>query len=343
MLLQQRKKINSILLVAFAVVAAISVAILPFATSRAQQSTTNSASTLSVSPVRTDIQGEPGTTETVETVVTNVSDETIIVRPVANDFVAGDERGTPALILDADQYAPSHSLKRFMGTFEDVEVAAGESAVVDVVITIPANAEPGGYFGAVRFAPATTDDGGQVNLSASVASIILLTLPGEVPEKLTLTNFDVQQGGNPGSLFFTDEGIDVAFRFESESGIQLAPFGTIAVMKGDEVVSETDFNQEAPRDSILPDSARRWEVPLEGIDGFGHYTVLSTFTYGSKNETIQAEQSFWVIPWLYIIGAAVALLVLIGGIILTIWLLVRRKRYATTSYSRGGRGGGYRR
>lgn len=285
-----------------------------------------SANILKVSPVRSDIQIKPGETGEVEVTVTNLTGNDILVRPIENDFIQGDESGTPSLILDENEYAPTHSLKRFMSPLADVTIPANQSTIVTVVITVPADAQAGGYFGALRFAPSTPDSGGQVNLSASVASLILLTVPGPVEEKLNLTDFTIQQGGKEGADFRTPNDLKLAFRFENMGNIQMGPFGRISVKQGDKIVYEYDFNDKNPRDVILPDGARKWEVPLENIGEFGHYTVNATFTYGSKNQSIDVERSFWVIPTAFIIGALVGVLLLIGFIVWLIFFLKGRKR-----------------
>lgn len=289
------------------------------------QAAENTANTLKVSPVRSDIEVKPGESKTVKTIVTNLTDAPITVRPITNDFVSGDERGTPALILDADKYAPTRSLKRYMGELKDVTIPAKKSQSVDVVITIPKDARAGGYFGAVRFAPTTPDSGGQVNLSASVASLILVSVPGNVTEKLSLTDFDIKHNGATGRFFTDPKGLEAAFRFQNSGDIQEGPFGKISVKQGDKVVFETDFNNKTPRDMILPDSARRWEVPLDKIGTFGKYEVFATFTYGKSNQTIEVSRSFWMIPWSVIIAAIVAVVVLLLVIGLVIWLAVKKR------------------
>lgn len=319
----QRTQINLRVIITIAAVLVLAVFTAGLYSQHAQAATAN---TLKVSPVRSDIELKPGESKTIKTVVTNLTKEEINIRPVTNDFVSGDERGTPALILEADQFAKSHSLKRFMAPLADFTIPADSSKVIEVTLNAPRDAKPGGYFGAVRFAPTDPDGGGQVNLSASVASIILATIPGEVTQKLTLTDFDIQQKGQGKTYFTTPENLQASFRFTSESGIQLAPFGKVSVKKGGSVVYETDFNNKAPRDMILPDSARRWDVPLEKIGNFGKYEVAATFTYGTKNQTIEVTKSFWVIPQLYIILAIVGLVVLLVVIGLVIWLIVRKAK-----------------
>lgn len=298
---------------------------------------TQTANTLRITPVRNDIQVKAGTKKVVKTTITNLTNAPVTVRPITNDFIAGDERGTPALILDSDKFAPTHSLKKFMGPLDDVTIPANDSAVVEVVITVPKDAQAGGYFGAVRFAPTNPDGGGQVNLSASVASLILMTVPGPVVEKLTLTDFDIQQGGKNGTYFRTPNDLQVSFRFASDSNVQVAPFGKISVKQGDTVVYEYDFNNVDPKDMILPDSARRWDVPLKNIESLGHYTVYATMTYGQGNQTIETSQSFWVIPWIVIIGVAAAILLLVGVVVIIILVARSRRRRMHRGFGNGRR------
>lgn len=289
------------------------------------ESINSSTNTLKVTPVRTDIEVKPGESKTVKVTVNNLTNDAIKISPIENDFVAGDERGTPALILDADQHAPTHSLKRFLKPIDDVVIPAKKAATIDVVITVPAGAQAGGYFGAIRFAPSDPAGGGQVNLSGSVASLILLTVPGNTVEKLNLTNFEVQQDGKSGTQFATPDKLSVLARFENKGNLQVGPFGKVSVKQGNKVVYSADFNDRTPREVILPDSARRWDIPLKNIGTFGKYTVSATFTYGKNNQTVEAEKSFWVFPQWLIIAIVVGILAVIG-LVVAIWLYIRRYR-----------------
>jgi hypothetical protein len=342
MLILQRVQMNVRVVVAVVVVCA--VAIVALAGSHAFAVTANNtANTLKVSPVRTDVEIKPGESQTVKITVTNLTGAATTVSPIENDFISGDERGTPSLILDPSKYAPTHSLKRFMAPLSNVAIPAGESKTINVVINVPKDAQASGYFGAIRFAPTSPDGGGQVNLSASVASLILLTVPGPVVEKLNLTDFSIQQKDKDGTAkdgtnFRDGNNIQASVRFENKGNLQLGPFGKVTVKKGDSVIYDTDFNNKNPRDVILPDGARRWDIPLNNISGFGKYTVSAVFTYGQKNQTIEVSKSFWVVPSSVIIASAIGLVVLIG-LIVGIWQFLR-------SYKRrllGHRGRGYRR
>ena len=70
------------------------------------------ANTLKVTPVRSDIEIPAGQKKTVPVTVSNVTDSPILVRAITNDFVAGDERGTPAIILDPNAFPRGHRCSR---------------------------------------------------------------------------------------------------------------------------------------------------------------------------------------------------------------------------------------
>ncbi len=302
-------------------------------TAQAEGEVTNSVNTLKVSPVRSDITIKPGESKEVAVVVTNLTSSAVKIKPSTNDFTTGDEYGTPALILDEAQYAKSHSLKRFMGEVAETTIAPKQAGQVKVKISVPADAKAGGYFGAIRFS-SVSPDGGQVNLSPSVASLILLTVSGEFTEKLQLTTFQIQQSGVAGTVFRDDANIEALFRFKSEGNVQVGPFGQVAVKKGDNLIYTADLNNKDPRDMVLPDGVRRWEVPVSKLSGFGKYTVSATLTYGTKNQTIQDERTFWIIP-VSVIIAAVAGLVLLVALLIALWVFLKKrssrgKRVATT-------------
>jgi hypothetical protein len=258
--------------------------------------------------------------------VTNLTKETVQLQPIENDFVAGDEKGTPAIILDQNSYAPTHSLKRFMVPLQNVTVSPNQTVTVTLQIKVPTSAQAGGYFGAVRFAPARPGTSSQVNLTPSVASLVLLTVPGPTTEQLNLTNFDIQQDGSTATNFRTPNDLNVLVRFQNKGNIQEAPYGQINVQKGKKLVYKTSFNQDDPKAEILPDSARRWTVPLKNLGKFGKYTITGTFSYGAKGQSIEVTKAVWIIPSTYIIGGLIAIAVIALLIVGTIFGLKAYKR-----------------
>jgi len=339
-LMKQRIRLSIVGIIAVMVVATASV--MGFS-ARTFAADTGTANVIKVSPVRTDITIAPGDSKVVPITVTNPTSSSIEISPIENDFISQDEKGTPALILDANQYAPTHSLKRFLSPIDNVTIPAGKSTVVNVTITVPKTAQAGGYFGAIRFAPASTASGGQVNLSANVASIILLTVPGDLIEKLNMTDFEIQQDGKSGGYFSTPNNISAYLRYDNKGNVQSGPFGVISVKKGSKVVYDANFNVDEPRGVILPDGSREWSVPLNNLEKFGHYTVTATLTYGTNNPTTEVIRSFWIIPLSYLIIAGIVAFLLVVAIIVIIFLIRRRHhrrhfRSKSTSGLSTGRG-----
>lgn len=284
-----------------------------------------SNSTIKITPIRSDIEVKPGESRQVQISVSNLTSSPLTMQLIENDFIAGDESGGPALVLDADTYAPTHSLKRFMTPLDNITVPAKQTQSVKVTIKVPENAQAGGYFGAVRFVPVSPSSDGQISVGASAASLILLTVPGDVTEELELKDFSVKQGAVGGKVFRDDNSLNTSIRLENKGNIQIGPFGKVTVMRGDKVVSETDFNHQQPRDVILPDSIRRWDIPVEVEDKPGKYRILATIAYGQDNKTIEVSTIFWIIPlWLIIsIISAVAGLM---ALMIAAWVYIKRRR-----------------
>ncbi len=293
------------------------------------QSTGAGGNGIRVSPVRTDLTIEPGQTSTVTLTVQNITSGDAEFQAIENDFVAGNnEQGQPALILDADKYAPSHSLKRFMSEVPNVFIPAGGSKQVKVTITIPKDAAAGGYYGAVRFTPAGSEDGTKnVTLSASVGSLILVKVPGDLKESLLLSSFDVRTSettNKASSIFMSNNNLYAVARFENNGNVHEQPFGKVVLKRGNEVLQTIEINNADLPGNVLPDSTRRFSVNLDKVGLWGKYTVTGNFGYGTSGQLISGSTSFYVIPLVPIlIGLGI-----IGLIVAAIFLLPRAiKRY----------------
>ncbi len=277
------------------------------------------ANGLKVSPVTTNIVIDKGESRTVTVYVQNVTKDTSAFQAVINDFVASNnETGQPALLLNPNQYAPSHSLKRYVAPISDFTLGPGEQKSVSVNITIPKDAVAGGYFGAVRFAPASLEGGNNVTLSASVGSLILVKVPGNFKEDLRLVSLDVRQGddGAPQVVFMGGSTLTAAARFENKGDVQEQPFGKILLRQGGTQLASYEINNTTPRGNVLPDSIRKFTVKLDKVGLFGQYTVYGNFGFGSNGELLSGQTTFYVIPLLGIIlvllGIALVLFLIFG-------------------------------
>jgi hypothetical protein len=284
----------------------------------------SSGNGMQVSPVRQDTVIEPGGHKTVTVFVRNITPGTETLQVIVDDFQASaDESGTPELLLNGAK-APAHGLKQYVSLpVNTVTVNPNEQKAVQVDINIPANAAGGGYYGAVRFAPANTSGGKQVNLSGSTASLILVKVPGNITEKVSIAGFDVRKGQNPRSFFTSGKDLKAAVRFQNSGNIQEEPFGKILLKKGDTILQTIEVNNTTPRGNVLPDSIRKFEVSLNKVGSFGKYTVEGNFGYGSGGQPLSASTTFYVIP-LGAIVAGIAVLIVLLFLIFGLPRIIRR-------------------
>lgn len=267
---------------------------------------------LKISPVRQDVEIKPGESKVIDVYVQNLTTTKADLRGIVNDFVAGnDESGQPNIILDENQAAPSHSLKQYVTKIPNFSLAPNEQKDIKVTITIPATAKPGGYFGAVRFAPQSADTDKNVTLSASVGSLVLVKVPGEIKEQVGLASFDVRKDDAAGSFFTSGDGLKAVARFENTGDVQEQPFGKIALKKGGKVLAVYEINNTQPRGNVLPDSIRRFSADLSNVGSFGKYTIEGNFGYGTKGALLTGSKTFYVVPVPVIVAIALAIIVVL--------------------------------
>ncbi len=291
-----------------------------------------------VSPVRTEYTLAPGESRQLTLTVQNLTSTDATYQAIINDFVAGNnELGQPALILDADKFAPSHSLKRYIAPVANVDIAAGKTKEVKVTITMPKDVAGGGYYGAVRFTPAGSAAGKNVTLSASVGSLILVRVPGDIVENVTLVGLDVRSGedASAGSSFFTsNKKLYGVARFKNAGNVHEQPFGKMILKKGGKVVQTMEINSEDPRGNVLPDSVRRFTVKLDKVGLWGSYTLEGNFGYGSNGQLLSGKTSFFVLPLLFIV---IGLLLVAGLVWAVVGLPKAIKRYNANVVRRANR------
>lgn len=269
---------------------------------------------LRVTPVRTDITIKPGQTQVVNVTATNITTTPANLQAIINDFTASnDENGQPALLLKSGQFSPSHSLKRFVKDVPNFILQPGEQKTVPIAIVVPANAVGGGYYGTVRFAPAGSNGKDKtVTLAGSVGSLILVRVPGDIKDQMSVASFDARQSDSTKTLFFSNKAISAVVRFQNEGNIQEQPFGKILLKdRSGKVLGEYEINDNNPRGNVLPDTIRRFDTKLDKVGSFGVYKLIGNFGYGSNGQLLSASTTIYVVPAGYIIGffAAVAVIV----------------------------------
>lgn len=301
---------------------------------------------LKIAPVRTDINVEAGTSQIVTVTVTNVTSSVSSYDIIINDFTAGsDESGQPQILLDADKFAPSHSLKRLVGKVPGVILTPGDSKNVNITVTVPKNYPAGGYYGAIRLVPHTEAGAANQNvtLSASVGSLVLVTVPGNINQQVSVASLDVRKAVKanevdvPRTIFTNNKSLNAVIRFQNGGDVQEQPFGKLVLKNWrGKTLSTYEINETkdgSPRGNVLPDSIRKFSTPLNNLGGFGKYTLEGNFGYGNSGQLITASSSFYIIPISLIIALGV-LVALILFVIFGLPRLIRRYNKRVVAKSR---------
>lgn len=272
-----------------------------------------SGQALEIGPPVLNLEGDPGKTVTADLNLRDVSPEKLVVTNEIDDFVAGDENGTPKLLLNQAQSSP-FSMKSWVSPLPKFTLVPRQIQTLKVTIKIPQNAAPGGYYSVIRFSGNPPGLEGQgVSLSASLGSLVLLKVNGQVKEQMSVEEFYTASKGKKTNLFESAP-ITLTERLNNLGNIHEQPIGvmTISDMFGKNLAS---FTLNTDQRNVLPHSIRKFEQVIDSsVIGnkflFGKYTAKMELTYGSGVTPLVATVDFWVIPYTLIAIIIVILIVL---------------------------------
>jgi hypothetical protein len=282
-------------------------------TQATQKSASNSGQALEISPPVITLSGNPGQIIKMQISLRDISNGSLFVSGQINDFVAAGEDGTPKILLNDDTNNP-YSLKSWVNPLPNLLMVPKQIILMPVTITIPANASPGGHYGVVRFTATPPElHGTGVSLSASLGSLVLITVNGKVKESLSIQELSINYNGKTGTIFESTP-LNFVERLKNTGNTHEQPIGQVVItdMFGKKIAA---VNVNLPPRNVLPQSIRKFSEPLDStVIGnkrlFGHYNAKLSVVYGADKQVITSSLAFWVIPYRLIAGAIV---VLIGG------------------------------
>lgn len=284
---------------------------------------------LTISPVKWEGGAYPGQEVRTEMLLINEENETKVFYSSFANFKAKEETGKPEFIEEET------GLATWFEVASQVTLGPDEKKRIPFSIRIPQDAEPGGYFAAIFWgtSPPIEEKGPQLSLGAKLGMLVLLRVEGEVKEEGKLLEFTTENKKS----FFSHLPISLIYRFENNGNVQLTPSGEIEIKN---IFGGTSTVLLANEDegSVLPKSIRKFVVEWNPKEAettekggffeelkreknnfvFGRYTATLNLEYGREKEEIQANFSFFVIPWriltLAILIVVVIVLVLTKGI-----------------------------
>lgn len=273
------------------------------------------AETLSttVIPPRLELEALPGATVQETLRVRNETDTDQAFLVAVTDFIVSDNQGTPLPVNET--VSGRWSLASWITVSpKQVLVPAGQTAAVDLVISLPQNALAGGHYAMVTYSPVTDSqlNGSGAAINPQVGSLVYLKVIGDVTEAVNLKEFKVDQ-------FFKHYGpTRIAAEIENLGDIHVRPSGKLTVTNWlrDEV-----YSADLEELNIFPFAARVYDWTFPGKWHLGRFAARLTAAAGDSNIPLTGLIYFWIVPVkeLSLIAAALVL-------IITLIIIIKKRR-----------------
>lgn len=266
-----------------------------------------------VSPPENVISLNPGTSTKQTVKVTNLTDSVMNLTVVKEDFAARGDLGEITLTNDA---GPLYSLAPwFTVSAPALSIPPLSTEAVSYTIAAPANAEPGGRYGAIVFStipPKLPNGESGAAVQSTLASLILLGVNGNAHQQMEISSFKTSKP------FYEYGPVPFQTIVKNVGNVHEKPTGRIRVKN---MLGLDTATISITPEYVLPTASRLLANTLDRHFMFGRYTATLALNVPGV-QTLSATTSFWVIPYKIV---AVILIVLI---LLILFFTKTRKRFA---------------
>lgn len=261
----------------------------------------DSVKAVTVSPLNFELNSDPGNHIANYIKIYNDTDSEISVKMEVEDFVAAGERGE--VLLKSDDSISTYSLHNWVSMEPGIfNLTPGSTQVVQFSIAVPENAEPGGHYASIlAFVSSAGVESTGVGVAQKVGSLLLLSVSGEIFEKMDIAEFSAPEFSEYGPK-------ELIARFSNTGTVHAKPRGFVIIknMLGKEIAKI-----DIPQLNVLPQSSRKIDIPVKLDNQIGKYEASLVAIYGASNEPISASVMYWVFPWKPILAVFVALAIII--------------------------------
>lgn len=281
-----------------------------------------------VFPATIDLMGTRGevTQATFTIINTQAVEQTYYLGTMP--FKAKDESGEPLFLADS----PIDGLSKWIQFSSDhISVPARSQVDVPFTMNIPTDVLAQSYQSAITVssAPAEVVATNGAIIEAKTAILVFLTVKGDSIKKVALLDFKSATNG-----FLSTLRESFTFRIQNQGNVYAIPEGTIDFTDvfGRKILS---LNANIAKHRILPMTTRSFDVTGEKISGWMNILKdqVQTFAIGPVRATlslnsgdgfphIQAEISFWYVPYQLILTSLATIALLLFGY----WSISKHKK-----------------
>jgi hypothetical protein len=268
-----------------------------------------------VEPGKTEIFLNKGESVVKNIIVTNRIRRRVGFRLSTEDLVGTTDPSQPVILM-GDTDGP-YSLRDFIEPeIYEFILEPGERIIIPVKVSVPEDAEPRGYYGALIVSSESDIDEngeeasgaqGKTKIISRIGSLFLVKINGQGQEEGRLEDFKIS---GPLQKFYSSAPESFEIAYENTGNVHLVPYGKISI---NNLIGRTIDQIAVDAYFVLPDSIRYREVFWQDA-GFmlGRYKAELSLYKGYNNEYESAEVVFWVLPWRVVVPVFIGLVLLIS-------------------------------
>ena len=253
-----------------------------------------------VGPGRTELNLQPGDTETILISVANrISDERTFKFEVV-DITGSTDGGSALDLVKEGERGPYSIIDYIRFPEEEITLQLGDRARVPVTIALPPDAEPGGYYGSILVSTIQVGQTDEVTVPrnpiiARVGSHLFLTVGGEQELAGKTTGIETV----PSTNWYREGPINLGITYDNTGSVHVNPYGEVKITN---ILGEQVGYVELEPWFVLPKSLRTRELSWDREFLFGRYSVEANINRGYDDVIDTVTTSFWVIPYQFIAG-----------------------------------------
>ena len=262
-----------------------------------------------VGPGKVELEVKPGETINFEISVANrISDNRTF--EIEIEDMTGSADGSRSVELLGAEKGP-YSLKDYVSfPSKRFKLNLGDRARLPGTISIPPDAEPGGFYGSVLISTIQENDiedpasNVRSPIIARVGTLFFVTVPGDIKRSGETKSVSLLNN----KWWYEKGPIKLSVLYENTGSVHLNPYGELRVKNifGEEV----GFMEFEPW-FALPKSFRSREITWDRELLFGRYTATVLINRGYDDIIDERSVAFWVLPWKIVGGAFVVIFIII--------------------------------
>ena len=254
-----------------------------------------------ISPPVTTLALDRGTSTRQTIKVTNLTDTQMTLQLGKRNFVAKGEEGEVEL---TDAANPLYSLAPYFTLSQPtITVPPKGTSSLQFVLSVPADAEPGGRYGSITFntiAAALPQGQSGASVRQELAALVFLRINGAANEQLKIASF------TPDKSFAEYGPVKFTTRIQNLGNVHEKPTGQIVVKN---MFGGTTAKLALDEKNVIPGAIRKLNITLGKKLLFGRYSATLTLKNGTL-QTLTASTGFTIIPYKLIAGIILGLVIL---------------------------------